>query len=54
VRTDKGEEILNKHFQDMLRDNGIQFHVRRNLDLKCAVVERLRRTNREGIYNYFT
>jgi len=36
VRTDKGKEFLNKHFQDMLRNEGggIQFHVRRNLDLK--------------------
>jgi len=27
VRTDKCKEFLNKHFQDMLRDKGIQFHV---------------------------
>jgi len=30
VRTDKGKEFLNKHFQDMLRDEGIQFQVCRN------------------------
>jgi len=36
VRTDKGKEFLNKHFQDMLRDEGgvIQFQVCRNPDLK--------------------
>ena len=27
VRTDKGKEILNKHFQDILRDEGILFQV---------------------------
>jgi hypothetical protein len=34
VRTDKGKEFLNKHFQDMLRDESIQFQVCRNPDLK--------------------
>jgi len=32
VRTDKGKEFLNKHFQDMLCDEGIQFQVCRNPD----------------------
>ena len=27
VRTDKDKEFLNKHFQDMLRDDGIQFQL---------------------------
>jgi len=34
VRTDKGKEYLNKHFQVMLRDEGIQFQVCRNPDVK--------------------
>ena len=38
VRTDKGKEFLNKDFQDMLRDEGIQFQVCRNPDVKCAVL----------------
>jgi len=31
-RTEKGKEFLNKHFQDMLRDEGIQFQVCKNHD----------------------
>ena len=44
VRTYKGKEFLNKNFQDMLRDEGIQFQVCRNPDVKCAFVERAQRT----------
>jgi len=56
VRTDKGKEFLNKHFQDMLRHEGgdIQFHVYRKPDLKYAVVERVYRTIRDKLYKYFT
>jgi len=54
VRTDKSKEFLNKHFQDMLQDEGIQFQVCRNADLKCAVVESVHRTFRDRIYKYFT
>jgi len=54
VRTDKGKEFLNKDFQDMLRDEGIQFRVCRNSDVKCADVERAQRTIRERLYTYFT
>jgi len=54
VRTDKCKEFLNKHFQDMLRDKGIQYQVCRNPDLKCAVVERVHRTIRDRLYKYFT
>jgi len=54
VRTDKGKEFLNKHFQDTLRDEGggIQFQVCRNPDLKCAVVERVHRMTRDSLYKY--
>jgi len=54
LRTDKGKEFLNKHFQDMLREAGIQFQVCRNPDVKCAVVERAQRTIRYKLYKYFT
>ena len=54
MRTDKGKEILNKHFQGMLREEGIQFQVCRNTDLKCAVVESVHRTIRDRISIYFT
>jgi transposase InsO family protein len=49
VRTDKGKEFLNKHFQDMLREEGIQFQTCRNPDVKCAAVERLHRTIRDRL-----
>ena len=38
----------------MLRDEGIQFQVCRNPDVKCAVVESAHRTIRERLYKYFT
>ena len=38
VRTYKGKEFLNNDIQDMLRDEGIQFQVCRNPDVKCVVV----------------
>ena len=49
VRTDKGKEFLNKHFQDMLRDEGIQLQVCRNPDVQCAVVERVHRIDYSNI-----
>ena len=54
VRTDKGKEFLNKYFQDMLRDEGIQFQVCRSPDVKYAVVERVHRTIRDRLFKYFT
>jgi len=53
LRTDKGKEFLNKHFQDRLLDDG-DIQVCRNSDFKCAVVERVHRMNREIICIYFT
>jgi len=37
----------------MLRDEGIQFQVCMNRDVKCAVVERAHRTIRERLGKYF-
>jgi hypothetical protein len=54
VRTDKGKEFLNKHFQNMLRDEGIQFQVCRNPDVKCAVAERAQRTISDRLFKFFT
>jgi len=47
IRTDKGKEFLNKDFPDKLRDEGFQFQLCRNPDVKCAVVERAQRTIRD-------
>jgi len=38
----------------MLRDEGIQFQVCRNPDMKCEFVERAQRTIRDRLYKYFT
>jgi len=54
LRTDKGKEFRNKHFQDMLRDEGIQFQVCRNPDVKCAILEHSLRTIRDRLYRCFT
>ena len=51
VRT--GKEFRNKHFQDMLRDEGIQFQVYMKPDVKCAVVDRAHRTIRDRLYKIF-
>ena len=54
VRIDKIKEFLNKHFQDMLHAEGIQFHLCRKPELKCAVVERVHRTIRDRLFKFFT
>jgi len=54
VRTDKGKEFLNNHFQEMLKREGIQFHVCKNPDVKFSVVERAHTTISERFYKYFT
>jgi len=54
VRTDKGKEFLNRHFQEMLKREGIKFQVCRNPDVKCGVVERAHTTIRDRLYKYFT
>jgi len=51
VRTDKGKELFNKHFQEMLKREDIQFQVCRNPDVICSVVERAHRTIRDKLYN---
>ena len=47
VRKNKGKEFRNEEFEDMLRDEGIQFQVCKNPDVKCAVVERAHPTIRD-------
>jgi len=54
VRTDKGKEFLNRHFQDMLKNKGIHLQVCRNPDVKCSIVERAQRNVRDKLYRYFT
>jgi len=49
VRTDKGKEFLNKNSLDMLGEEGIEFQLCRNPDVKYAVVERAHRTVRDRL-----
>ena len=54
VRSDRGKEFLNKSFQELLKQKGIEFQVCRNPDVKCSVVERFNRTLKTKMYKYFT
>jgi hypothetical protein len=54
VQTDKEREFLNASFQNLLNSEGIQFHVCKNPDIKCTVIERAHRTIRDILYKYFT
>lgn len=54
MHRDRGKEILNRPFQDMLKRESIQFHVYRNPDVKCAIVKRAHRTLRNKLYTYLT
>ena len=49
LQTDIGKEFLNRTFQDMLNREGIRFHVCKNPNMKCAVVERSHRTLRDKL-----
>jgi transposase InsO family protein len=51
VRTHRGKEFLNRSFQDILKE-GILFEVCRDLNVKCAIVERSHRTIRHQLYKY--
>jgi len=53
VSSDSGREFLNKHFQQLLRDNNIRFFAMRD-EKKAAVVERFNRTIRGKIWKYLT
>jgi hypothetical protein len=53
VRTDKGKEFLNTTFQDVLKQEGVEFSVCRNPDVKYAVIERANHPLRDTLYKYF-
>ena len=40
LRRDKGNEFLNRSFQDMLNKEGIQFQTFTDPKVKCAIVEK--------------
>ena len=53
VQSDKGTEFLNRHFQKLLKDEGIHFFTTGN-ETKASVVERLNRTLKGKMYRFFT
>lgn len=53
LRTDKGKEFLNRHFQEFLNKRGIIFFTSNN-ETKAAIVERFNRTLQEKMWRYFT
>ena len=50
---DQGTEFKNKHFQNLLKDEGINGYEAIN-DNKAAIVERFNRTFKNKMYRYFT
>jgi hypothetical protein len=54
LRTYKVKEFLNKAFQEMLKREGIQFQVCKNLDVKCSLAERVQRTLHEKLNKYLS
>ena len=53
-QTDKGTEFRNRVFQSFLKNQGIDFFVTENEDIKGAIVERFNRTLKERLWRYFT
>ena len=52
IRTDKGKEFLGSTFQKILKQEGIQFQVCKNPDVKCLCIERAHRTIRDKLYKF--
>ena len=49
LRRDKGKEFFNKHLQNMLKREDIQFQVCRNPDVKYSIIEITLRTIRDRL-----
>jgi hypothetical protein len=54
LSSDNGNEFLNKTCQDTSKQEGNQFHVCKNPDVKCSFAERVHRTIRYKLYKYIT
>jgi len=53
LQTDKGTEFTNRHFQKLLRTEGIGFFTTGN-ETKASIVERFNRTLKTKMWKYFT
>ena len=54
LQTDKGTEFRNRVFQQFLKEEGVDFFVTENEDIKASIVERFNRTLKEKLWRYFT
>ncbi|KAI8480635.1 hypothetical protein Bbelb_416470 [Branchiostoma belcheri] len=54
LQTDQGTEFLNRHFQTLLKKEGIEFFTTFNVETKASVVERFNRTLKTKMWKYFT
>ena len=54
LQTDKGTEFTNRAFQNFLKQQGVEFFVTQNEDIKAAIAERFNRTLKEKMWRYFT
>jgi hypothetical protein len=54
LRTNKGNELLNSTFQNLLKREGIDFSTCRNPDMQCGIVEMTHKTIRDKIQKYLT
>lgn len=54
VQSDAGKEFVGSTMQNFFKQNGIQFRIARNPDVKAAVVERFIRTLKERMFRYLT
>ena len=54
LQTDKGAEFLNKAFQIFLKEEGADFFVTQNEDIKASIAERFNLQLKEKLWRYFT
>ena len=54
LQTDKGTEFRNRIFQHFLKEEGVDFFVTHDEDIKASIVGRFNRTLKDRLWRYFT
>lgn len=54
LQTDKGTEFLNNLMVDLAKENRINHYTGKNVEVKCAIVERFNRTLKTKMFRYMT
>ena len=54
IRTDQGKEFVNQYFKRFLKPRDIHHFTSKNMEIKCAIVERFNRTLKGRMFKYFT